>query len=82
VKRVQEGRSVLGALKEAKECAVEDERKLVIRYLHDVAIHWQNEARLLAAKDVEVSRYAAAKCAVLEGVAADIHDGVHTRRPT
>jgi hypothetical protein len=54
------------------------ERKLVIRYLHDTAAHWRAEAVRLAAGETPAYWSVVGKVAVLEGVAADIHDGVHT----
>jgi hypothetical protein len=60
--------------------AVKHERNLIVSYLFLVARHWREEARRLE-KNHDAALAATAKCAVLEGVAADLQDGAHTRQP-
>lgn len=62
--------------------ACEEERKLIVRFLHDTAKHWRQAAeRLMQSENVNhrAVAQAEAKCAVLEGVAADIQDSTHMR---
>lgn len=63
----------------ALELGAAQERLRIIRYLHDTAAHWRAEAVRLAAGETPAYWSVVGKVAVLEGVAADIHDGVHTR---